>query len=156
VRSGGLPDDEGERPAGLLIFDLENQMVSMGFDLVDVENTDDEPGGVDFFLGLALQGSFEFKDLMDTGSPVFDPTIEFGNNTANRISAVLLAELDNAVGPVFDRMVFRMGGSGAIDNVVLATAPEPAALPLLLIAGALLGCRLRARPEARRRRVGSA
>jgi hypothetical protein len=142
---GGRPDDEGSRPAGELIFDLDSTMVSMGFDLIDVENTMDEPGGVDFYLGNTLQGSFEYMDLITNGSPVYDPTIAFGNNTANRISPVLVASLDDAIGGEFDRVVFRMGGSGGIDNVALASADEPGLLLLGLLGAAGLALARRTR-----------
>lgn len=148
VTKGKAPDDEGNRPAGQITFDFASTMVSMGFDMVDLESTIEEPGGVDFMLsdgggGFTLQGSFEFMDLVTSGTPVFDPTLSFGNNTANRIDPILLASLDNSVGPVFDRVVFRLGGSGGLDNLVLASAPEPSLMWLGLLSAAALAARRR-------------
>ena len=81
----------------------------------------------------AMVGSFEFMDLITPGTDVFDPLIAFGDNTANRISPLALDDLGSATDVAFDRLVFRMGGSGAVGNLVVqsATVPEPAQLVLL-------------------------
>ena len=137
---GGPPDDEGSRPAGELTFDFfELDMVSIGFDLVDIEGTgpNDEPGGVDLYLDTMLVGSFEFMDLITMGSSVFDPTIAFGDNTANRIAPIHISTLG---GSAFDQLVFRMGGSGAVDNLTLVSVPEPASLALFALGFAGLAC----------------
>lgn len=144
--AGGPPDDEGARPAGQLIFDFGFTATSLGFDIVDVESSTAEPGSVQFFRsdgggGFDLQGSFTFMDLVTNGSAVFDSTISFGDNSANRVSPVLLAELDDAVGSEFDRVIFNLGGSGGLDNLVIATAPEPATWLLGALGLAWLGRR---------------
>jgi hypothetical protein len=141
--AGGQPDDEGNQPAGTITVDLDFQASSLGFDILDIDSTTVETGGVDFFLDSTLVGSFEWSDLVGGGA-LADPSVVFGDNSANRINPVALADLVGADGDVFDLIVFRMGGSGAVDNLEIeeAPVPEPAALSLLLLgAAALLGTR---------------
>ena len=70
---------------------------------------------------------------------LLDPTVKFGDNSANRISPI------SGFG-VANRVVFNMGGSGAIDNLAAEVVPEPASL---LVWGGLAAV---GRGFARRRR----
>jgi hypothetical protein len=53
---------------------------------------------------------------------VIDPTIEFGNNTANRIDPVSASRLGAAR---FDEVQIYLGGSAGVDNIRYNTIPEP-------------------------------
>lgn len=123
------PDDEGHQPAGDLIFDFLAPVSLFGFDLIDVEDPLSEPGAVSFFSAGHLLRQIAFNDFVTPGD-FYDSTIEFGDNTANRIAPITAAAI-NARG--FDRVVIHMGGSGAVDNLVV---PEPATAALLVF-GAL-------------------
>lgn len=129
------PDDEGERPAGQLILDFDSIITSIGFDLIDVESITSEDGMVMFYLGGVLLDSIAFDEFVTAGQ-FFDPTVVYGNNSANRISPIGIGDLNpttrgTAIG--FDRVVFALGGSGAIDTINFV--PEPATLSLLAFGG---------------------
>lgn len=123
------PDDEGARPSGVFDFLLPVPVSAIGFDLVDVEGAV-ENGSVTFFDG-ALPKTVAFVDLTDPGSAFYDPTVQFGNHTANRIRPFTARSLGLTA---IDRVLIAMGGSGGIDN--LTSAPEPGAA--LLLAGTAL------------------
>ena len=131
-----LPDDEGSRPAGELIFELDHARRSFGFDLVDVEGTgdDDEPGQfATFFMGGGVTTTILFADFLPGGA--YDQGAVFGDNTVNRIAPI-------DVGP-YDKVVIAMGGSGAVDNLVFV--PAPGALALFGIGLGALAARRRRR-----------
>ena len=121
------PDDEGTRPAGDLIFQYNRQITSFGFDIIDVEGVMDENGMVTFFRNNVQQAQVNFSQLVTPG-PFFDATISFGDHSINRIRPFTATQLGTAS---FDRVVVRLGGSGALDNIVV---PEPAMLSGLLLA----------------------
>lgn len=129
------PDDEGSRPAGSITLAFDTAYSSFGFDLIDIEGTrpSDEPGDLDLYLGDALVYSVSFMDFLA------DPSVQYGDNSANRISPL------SGFG-LFDRAVFNLGGSGAIDNIV-ATVPAPA--PLALLGLALVGFGVGSRSRSR-------
>jgi len=118
------PNDEGNRPAGDLIFDFDLPQSEFGFDVVDVEGVLEENGMVSFFLSGGLVGSVPFSDFTSR-----DASVSFGDNTINRIVPFTAAE----VGGVFDRVVIMMGGSGGVDNVNFI--PTPGAAGLMAIGG---------------------
>ncbi len=123
------PDDEGHRPAGELILEFSSAMTAFGLDLVDVESVSAENGALTFFLGGAEVGEVTFDMFTDSLSAYYDPSVGYGNNSANRIAPITALDL-SATG--FDKVVVSMGGSGAIDN--LNFVPEPGSA-LLLAAG---------------------
>ncbi len=146
------PDDEGARPAGKLIFDFSSPITSFGFDLVDVEgvteiygpseldsNGDPLPGATPtgFFASFFASGdavplaTVGFNELIDSLSPFYDPTISFGDNSANRIQPFTLQSLglNNVAG--FSRVEIGLGGSAAVDNLVFDNLrPPPPQVPL--------------------------
>ena len=133
-----FPDDEGNRPAGMLIFDLDNPVNAVGFDLIDIEGIDtgQEPGHfVTFYLDGTVIDSIAFADFLDGGA--YDQDAEFGNNTVNRIAPI------GGFG-LFDRIEITLGGSGAVDNLVLLPAPG-----VLGLVGLGLGFLALARPRKR-------
>ena len=139
------PDDEGSRPAGLLMFSFtEYSISSFGFDLVDVESATAEMGYVKFFNKVGttktLLAKVDFEDFVTSGNPFFDSTVAYGDNSANRIAPMTATKLSTLPGVTtpftsFNFVKIKMGGSSAIDNVNYAT-PEPSTL-LLFGIGAL-------------------
>lgn len=126
------PDDEGGRPAGSISFAFNTPIDSIGFDLLDVEGTAEEPFSVDFSDGsTSLQ--LDFADFI-----ALDGTLEFGNNSANRILPVTAEQVSDIAGGTltsFNSVTFNLGGSGAIDNVTFTAVPEPTGLPILTLLG---------------------
>jgi len=125
------PDDEGARPAGSLIFEFGQAIGVFGFDIVDIEGSIQEASTIEFFSGNTLLTTVSFADFVTAG-PLFDPTVVFGNNTANRIIPLV----DQQLGIVpFDKVILNLGGSSAIDNLIV---PEPSTFFLGAIALATL------------------
>jgi len=122
------PDDEGSRPAGSFEFDFSavGTFMEVEFDLVDVESATTEMGQVAFYLGDAtpanLLGTIDFATFL--------PGVSYGDNSANHVDPI-------GVGAAFDRLVFSVGGSGALDNI--APIPEPAAALLFAIGVGITG-----------------
>lgn len=116
------PDDEGSRPAGSLIFEFTTVQTELGFDVIDLEDT--ELGSIELWLGRDQQTVIQFADFLDSNSPYYDASVDYGDNHANRL---------HILGPTsdigYDRLVINLGGSAAIDNVVFAV-PAPGTLAL--------------------------
>jgi hypothetical protein len=129
------PNDEGNRPAGDIHFDFTRPITSFGFDLIDVEGPAEFNNNAGFFASFYRAGNLEkrigFGEFIDPKSPFYDPTVRYGNNTANRIQPITATRL--AV-PQFDRVVLSFGGSGGTDNIIFRPVPEPSALGLLAVA----------------------
>ncbi|MGP1273650.1 MAG: hypothetical protein ACTS22_09990 [Phycisphaerales bacterium] len=123
------PDDEGARPAGDLTFRFAQPVVSFGFDVLDIEGIVQERTTISFFTGDTLAGTLDFAELTTPGSLHYDPTIDFGNNSLNRIQPVL-ADTFSTSG--FSKVVIHLGGSGAFDNIVTAV-PAPTSGALLIL-----------------------
>lgn len=134
------PDDEGSSPAGSIFFDFDNPITSFGFDMIDIEGPDEFGKDSGFFAvfydGDTVLASVGFSDLIDPTSPFFDPTIAYGNNTANRIQPIMAAQLDL---DRFDRVEINLGGSGAVDNISFDPAPVPEPSTVCLVGLGLLG-----------------
>lgn len=131
------PNDEGNRPAGSLSFQFASPLPYFGFDIVDLEGVIQESSNLQFFLGGMSVGSVSFSQFVTNNNPYFDPTVDFGDNSANRIRPITAASL-GAAG--FDRVVLNLGGSGAIDNLVV---PAPSTAMLAIGAGLLASRRRR-------------
>lgn len=145
-----LPDDEGSRPAGELIFEFSTDILSFGFDLVDVEGAPIENGAVEFYSGGSISpvASVPFSSFVDSSSSFFDPTVRFGNNTANTIAPIDAAALGlNAADAAFDKIVIKMGGSAGVDNISFLPAPEPDTLSLVGIGLGVFGAMRTRRPR---------
>ncbi len=119
-----FPDDEGNRPAGSIYFDFENPMCSVGFDLIDVEGPSEfgrNSGFVaTFFMGGSELARVGFDQFINENSMFYDPTVEYGNNKANRILPITVESLSTFTGTsitAFDKVEFNLGGSSAIDNI---------------------------------------
>jgi len=116
------PDDEGDRPAGYFDLDFSalGSFVDFSMDLVDVESYTAEPGYVRFYLGGVQVATRSFMSFLT------DPSVVYGDNSANHIDVISGIE--------FDRVVIRMGGSGGVDNIVAGSpVPEPSAALLFAV-----------------------
>ena len=126
------PDDEGSRPlAGTIDISFITPISFFGLDLIDIDDTTDEPGFITFTDSLSASVTIFFADFEAGGSNAV-PGLVFGDNTANNIPAITAASIGLSD---FDQVVITMGGSGAIDNLVI---PEPTTAVLLLLGGGAL------------------
>ena len=146
------PDDEGTRPAGTIQLEFESPISRFGFDLLDVENVGEEFNLV-FSNGDEVLATVPFEEFVTddetTSGLFFDDTIEFGNNSANRIVPITSSRLRAFTGDdtieSFDQIAINLGGSGAVDNIRFETfVPEPtSAVSWLMICAAFVGFRRR-------------
>lgn len=119
--NSGNPDDEGNRPAGSLIFDFDFTVQSLGFHVVDLESEVAENSSVEFFLDGVSVLEVDFEEFLAGGA--YDNGAIFGNNSIN-----LIQEITVAGG--FDSAEIKLGGSMGFDNISY-TIPAPGALALL-------------------------
>ncbi len=125
------PDDEANRPAGSLIFDFASPQTFLGFDLVDLEGIIQESSSIEFFKGGLSLGSVAFSRFVTIGDLLFDGSIAFGDNSANRISPISINVLG---GTDFDRAVINLGGSAAVDNITFGNnIPTPGSALLAVL-----------------------
>ena len=132
------PDDEGQRPGGQIVFSFGSAIGSFGFDLGDIEHVTLGNTILNFSLQGVSVGSVALSAFTDANSSLYDASIAFGDNSANRFRPITSAYL----GGVFDEVTLTLGGSGAIDNIVV---PTPGALATISLVG------LAATGRARRR-----
>jgi hypothetical protein len=133
------PDDEGQRPAGTLRFDFSISVREFGFDFVDLEGLGPESATIDFYGGGG-SATLDLALYFEMTSELYDPTLELGNNTANRFSPITAELLGLSE---IDRIDFNLGGSGALDNLEFTPVPEPSTALMLGIGLATLGARRR-------------
>ncbi len=132
------PDDEGRRAAGVLRFDFSTPVLDFGFDAVDIESLGAENATIKFFGG-GETATVHLMDFFDTISPLYDPTLVLGNNTANRFAAIPVEFLGLSQ---IEYVEFKLGGSGALDNLEITLIPEPTtALLMSLGLGAIVAKR---------------
>ncbi len=132
------PDDEGRRPAGSFFLNFNDPITELGFAVVDIENVESNGYYSKFYNDGNLVGTLDFSDYLDSNSPFYDPSISFGDNTANLLPTVSASDfnVDN-----FDKVEIRLGGSGAITNLEFlpepppptVTVPEPSTLLTMLL-----------------------
>lgn len=128
------PDDEGSRPAGTLTFDFgANLFREWGWDFVDVEGPVEfgPYGGFGAARILFANSTGIVANITFAALNSFEPTIVWGNHRANRI---YLNSADLG-GISFNTVIYKMGGSGGIDNII--AVPEPGTA--MLIAALALG-----------------
>jgi len=109
------PNDEGAQPAGFFQFDFDQLVDIVSIDFFDIEEgTNSWKNRISFYEGNTEKS---FGNVPQTGDGSYE-----------RVAF-------NAVG--IDRLVIRMPGSGAIDNLVFRTGhadvPAPASLAVLLL-----------------------
>eukprot|EP00752_Nemacystus_decipiens_P013763 g12216.t1 len=142
------PDDEGRRSggtqagAGEIYFDFGAGINAFGFTLIDVEETgefNNETGFFATFFGGGQSTTVSFADLIDSNSNYYDPSVQFGNNSANRIEALTAAELGL---DRIERATINLGGSGGVGDLKVTGVPSPTAgLAGVALMGVLLGRR---------------
>lgn len=123
------PDDEGRRPAGDLSFAFRTSLLDFGLDLVDIDNALVEDGSLEFFDG-EVSVAVSFAEFIDPKSAFYDETVEFGNNSANRISPLSAKVLGLEK---IDGVTVSLGGSGGVDNLTGTIVPEPSTAVLALL-----------------------
>lgn len=131
-----LPDDEGSRPAGTITFEFASTLSFFGFDIVDVEGPDEYGRDRGYFAAFYNSGTeigrIGFGDLVNAASTHYDPTIQWGNNSINRVSPVTSNDLGAAA--LFDEVRINLGGSAGVDNLnfdyLLTPPPQPPAPPV--------------------------
>jgi len=142
------PDDEGRRSggthpgAGEITFNFDKPIDSFGFTLIDVEETGEFNNQTGFFAMFSdgnKTAKVSFADLIDANSIYYDPSIKFGDNSANRIAALTAAELG------LERIqsaTINFGGSGGVGELRVTGVPSPtAAIAGIALMGVLLGRR---------------
>ena len=122
----------------------------LGFDLIDVEGSDEFGAGSGFYAvfysGTTASASIGFGTLA-----LIDSSISYGNNTANRINPISFDQLDLNQ---FDMVEINFGASAALDNIRFIPIHEPATMLLLgsaLIIIAGIGSK---RPFKKKRQIG--
>ena len=141
------PDDEGTRPAGRITLNFNKPITEFGFNLVDVEGPSEFNGNTGYvmtvkgvnFRNRGTSSQIGFGQFVTPGDPFYDPTITFGDRSANKIKPIQASQ----VGMIsFNRVIIDLGGSGAIDQFRYTFIPEPASAALLA-APVLLAARRR-------------
>ncbi len=130
------PDDEGTRPAGSVELILDEALSAFGFDLLDIDAHPLERAGTVVFHDDDLGVSFAIEFNEFDGGTFAQAGFAFGDHSANRIAPISVAEINAQIADPadqlgeIDRVIFNLGGSGALDNLV----PEPSPAALLAVA----------------------
>ena len=130
---------EKRRPAGTINLAFDTALDSFGFTIVDVEGPEEFTTNTGFFIDFLSNGqdvgSFDFASFVtDDDSRVFDPSIEFGDRSANQIQPITAAMLGV---DSFDEVRISLGGSAVLAQVTVNAVPTPsAALAGLALLGA--------------------
>jgi hypothetical protein len=119
-------------------FSFDEVKTGIGFDILDLESPDVEATSLKLYLDGSLVASIDFADFINPGSDLYDASVSFGNNSANRIGLISAADLGIAG---FDTAKFKFGGSMAIDTI--KTVPAPGTFALLGLGGACVARRRR-------------
>ena len=129
---------EKRRPAGTINLAFDAPLQSFGFTIVDVEGPEEFGTDTGFFLDFLSNGqdiaTFDFADFITEGSDLFDPSIAFGDRSANQIQPITAAQLGV---DGFDEVRISLGGSAILAQVTATAVPTPsAALAGLALLGA--------------------
>jgi hypothetical protein len=117
------PDDEerdqnGKRPgAGEITFQFDQMVLAFRFTMLDVEQTHafmDRTASYVVFSGGDRHVKIAFAELIDPDSVYYDPTITFGDHSANRFPPITAEQL-GLLG--IERVVINLGGSGAVGGL---------------------------------------
>lgn len=138
------PDDEAG--GGYLKFYFESGISEFGFTFIDLEESAKDTIITFRDSNTGMSASVGFDEFVSGG--LFDQTgvgagqVVWGNNHANKINPISVADLNNVLGKnftTFDQVKFRLKGSGGISNMYYNTGtPVPEASTLLGGAGVLL------------------
>lgn len=138
---GNAPDDESG--GGSIVFSFESELVSFGFDWVDLDNSEGVTiSFIDSFTGMSA--SIVFSEFLNVNSDFYRSGVVFGDHTANRISEISVGDISSS-GQVawsggsgepesFDQVRFDLTGSGGISSISFTPVPEPGTV----LGGALL------------------
>lgn len=134
------PDDQGSTPAeglsGTIAIHFDTLLGSFRADVIDVEPNDDVADDVRLgYFAFKLNGielaRVNFTEFVNPSSQFYDPTLVFGDNSANRLPAITTDQLQIRG---FDEVEIGMGLCYGFDNLVFETAtllPEPSLLALV-------------------------
>lgn len=149
------PDDEGRRSggtnagAGEITFAFDAPITSFGFTLIDVEGPSEfgtDRGYFATFTSNSQTVKVSFADFLNSSSAFYDPTVKFGDNSANRISAITAGQLGLQS---FDHVTINLGGSAGVGEVSYSTGvPTPGAAGAGLALMGLIAARRRRRDNA--------
>ncbi|MEM7680893.1 MAG: hypothetical protein AAF288_02960 [Planctomycetota bacterium] len=119
------PDDQAGSPAGYFKFDFDVPVSHFGMSVIDIDGKKEAKKGYILSVERGEQRvKVGFGDFVDPNSMWYDPTVKFGNNSANHLP--MLSAKDLGLDGI-DRIKVVMGGSGAIDNVKFKAVPSPSA-----------------------------
>ena len=108
------PNDQAGSPAGMFTLDFNHAINSFGFDMVDIENgIEINKSSITFKDSLGAIVTIPLASFINPNSPYYDPSIELGDNHANRISPILAENLGLED---FVQIKIEVGGSGGFDN----------------------------------------
>ncbi len=142
--NGYGPDDEAG--GGEIIFEFDTAINEFGFDTIDTEET----GYYLKFYNNGVNVTGGDGKITWTELEIRDPSIDYGNNFANRIAPINTSEF--GVSSPFDKVIVSFAGSGAIDNIIYqsnsAPVPEPSEYALMAIAVIAVMMRRRSRKNA--------
>lgn len=145
------PDDEGRRRggsrvgAGEITLDFDDPLTAFGFTLVDIEETGEFNAQTGFFATFTGSGSavkVAFADFIDPGSAFYDPSVVFGDNSANRIDPITADQLGLKS---IDRVTLNFGGSAGVGELKFTGVPTPGAAGAGLAMMGVLAARRRRR-----------
>ncbi|MEM6749830.1 MAG: hypothetical protein AAGA57_00615 [Planctomycetota bacterium] len=119
------PDDQAGSPAGHFVFDFKVPVSHFGLSVIDIDSKKEAKKG--YILSIERgekKVGVSFADFADMSSKWYDPTVKYGNNSANTLP--MLSASDLGLDGI-DRVKVVMGGSGAIDHVKFKAVPSPTA-----------------------------
>ena len=132
------PNDDGN--GGSLVINSDIPLVEFEFSYIDLDNgvvAASEITFTDTFSGEFV--TISFADLEGTSTSAFrTDDVDFGNDNANDVGAITLAELqtENSDLTQFDQITIFTAGSGGLGEFTVVTVPEPSS-SLLIALGAL-------------------
>ena len=132
------PNDDGN--GGSLVINSDIPLVEFEFSYIDLDDgvvAASEITFTDTFSGEFV--TISFADLEGTSTSAFrTDDVDFGNDNANDVGAITLAELqtENSDLTQFDQITIFTAGSGGLGEFTVVTVPEPSS-SLLIALGAL-------------------
>ncbi|QQE13051.1 hypothetical protein JD969_06210 [Planctomycetota bacterium] len=112
----GLADDEMRAAVS---FEFSHPVDEFGLDVINIAE-DDEQSHIAFYDGDDLVGMVKLNDFINPTKDLYDPTIEYGDRTANRIRPITADDVDAVE---FTRVELHIATKdGAIDNVTYKKA----------------------------------
>lgn len=120
---------ERRRPSGDLVFEFDEAITAFGFTIIDVEGPEEFVTDTGYFVEFSHRGNtlqqIDFADFVSAGSPYYDPSLEFGNHTANRIQMISAEQVGSWA---FDKVTVAFGGSSVLGEVNYEAVPTPTAV----------------------------